>query len=144
MNVQEATAALTPDLRPEVNWFAEPGQKQFVDPISLGVIAMGLIKLFVTAAVTAAGAKTGEAAVEYVRDLIAGRKKLDAKDVDAATAAAREQLAKTPPQEVNAKLLQAQSALGDQFAVVMPRARATTLAERVHAAAALLRPAAAA
>jgi hypothetical protein len=134
MSVQEAAATLIPDVRRDVNWFAEPGQKQFIDPISLGVIAMGLVKLFVTAAVTAAGTETAKLAVAYVRNLIAGREKVEPKELDGETATARAQLAKLSPEEAIAKLAQAQAVLCEQFAEVMPRARAMSLAERVHSA----------
>jgi hypothetical protein len=120
-------------VRRDVNWFAEPGQKQFVDPASLLVIATGLLKLFATAAATALGTETGKLAVAYVRDLIAGREKVEPKDLDAAIAAARAQLAKLTAVEVAARLTQVQASLTEQFAEVMPTNRATSLAERVHA-----------
>ena len=134
MSIQEAATTLIPDVRRDVNWFAKPGQKQFVDPISLSAIAMGLIKLFVTAAVTAAGTETGKMAVSYVRSLISGHEKIEVKELDGETAAARAQLAKLSPEEAMSKLAQAQALLCEQFAEVMPRARATNLADRVHAA----------
>ena len=141
MSIQEAAEALIPDVRRDVNWFAQPGQKQFVDPVSLGVIAMGLVKLFVTAAVTAAGTETGKLAVAYVRNLIAGREKVEVKELDGETVAARALLAKLSPEEAITKLAQAQAILCEQFAQVMPRARAMSLAERVHEASApLLQP----
>ncbi len=135
MGVEEAAKALTPALSKEVNWFAEPGQKHFIDPVSLGVIATGLIKVFITAAVTAAGTETGKLIVGYVRDLIAGHAKTDPKAVAAEAASARAELAKLPPEQALARLTAAQAELAAQFAEVMPRARAEGLAASVQGAA---------
>jgi hypothetical protein len=143
MSVQEAAEVLTPDVRRDVNWFAEPGHRQFVDPVTLSLIAMGLVKLFATAAVTAAGTEAGKLAVDYVRDLIAGREKVQPEELDGDIAAVGAQLAKLSPGEATAKLAQAKASLGEQFAKVMPHDRAASLAERVHAVSApLLQPAA--
>jgi hypothetical protein len=136
--VQEATELLVPDVRREADWFAEPGQKQFIDPVSLGLVAMGLIKLFAAAAATAAGTEAGKLAVDYVRDLIAGRAKVAPAEVETEVAAARARLAALSPADAAARLGKAQETIADQCAQVMPRPRAVSFAGRIHAAAAAL------
>lgn len=133
--VQEATQLLVPDVRREADWFAEPGHKQFIDPVSLGLIAMGLIKLFAAAAATAAGTEAGKLAVDYVRDLIAGRAKVSPEEVEAEAAVARSKLAALSPADATARLTQAQATIADQCAQVMPRPRAVSFASRIHDAA---------
>jgi len=135
MGVQEAAQALTTDIRREVNWFVEPGHKQFVDPVSLSLIALGLMKLFATSAVTAAGAEAGKLAVDYVRDLIVGRRKVEANEVETTLAQASGDLAKLTLADAAAHLGKAQARLADEFADVMPRGRADGLASAISAAA---------
>lgn len=132
--LQDAARSLVPDVRREADWFAEPGQKQFIDPVSLGVIAFGLIKLFAAAAATAAGTEAGKLAVDYVRDLIAGRAKAEPNDVEDQVASARAHLSGLSPAAASAQLTHAEEAIADQCAQVMPRPRAVSLAARIRAA----------
>jgi hypothetical protein len=51
--------------------------------------------------VTAAGTQTGKLAVAYGRSLIAGREKVEPKELNGETALVRTQLAKLSPEDAN-------------------------------------------
>ena len=139
MDSQSAIDALAPDIRREVNWFAQDEQKHFVDPVSLSAIALAVITAFLTGAAEEGGKAAFAWIVDTVRSRMGGHKPAaEDSDLEAALAAARTRLAALPAAQAAEHLAQLESDLAGQFASVMPQARARALAARVHAVSAEL------
>ena len=133
MDKQSTLDTLVPDIRREVNWFAEGEQKHFVDPVTLSAIAVAVITAFLSGAAEEAGKGAFAWIVETIRGHMGGHKTaVSDGDLEAALLAARTRLATLPPAQAAERLAHLESELADQFASVMPQARAQALAARVQ------------
>ncbi|HEX9944037.1 MAG TPA: hypothetical protein VGG03_18655 [Thermoanaerobaculia bacterium] len=138
--LQAAQAELAPDIQREINWFVGPGERHFVDPVTVSVVAGVCLSAFFTALVKGfgdeVGKETGKAlgkwVVERVRAITSAREHSDPAQTERDAEMARAKLQRMDRAQVMVVFDQVEYELRGGFTEVMPEQRATKLATRIR------------
>jgi hypothetical protein len=139
--LDQSAAALAPELREQINFFAGDDRRNFVDPIMLHMIGAALVTLFMSSVLPefgkAIGHELGTSTASAARDVVGfirgmmGGKKPDSAEQSKVVETAQAAVPKVPPAQVVIIIAGAQTNLRDQLAAVMPDSAAASLAAQV-------------